>query len=67
MTHTCNESGTNCSTHTAVFLEQVPTLTTKHAEGLPIFFGRRATRKKLIVVAGRIWSSRAGRWEWKKM
>jgi hypothetical protein len=32
--------------HTAVFLEQVPTLTTKYADGLPTFFGRRATRKK---------------------
>ena len=46
MTDARSDSGTNCWTHTAMFLEQVPTLTTKHADGLPIFFGRRATRKK---------------------
>jgi hypothetical protein len=33
--------------HTAVFFEKVPTLTTKYADGLPIFFGRRATEKTL--------------------
>jgi hypothetical protein len=35
--------------HTAVLLEQVPTLTTKYAAGLPTFFGRRAARKNLLL------------------
>jgi hypothetical protein len=35
--------------HTAVFREQVPTLTTKYSAGLPTFFGRPATRKNFLL------------------